>query len=61
MRPVGTFAFIAAPGLIEIITLQVIVPVREADAKECNNIISFNASKGGCFHTWLGEEVRIDP
>jgi hypothetical protein len=61
MRPVGTFAFIAALGLIGIITLQVIVPVREADAKECNNIISFNASNGRCDQTWLGEEVRIDP
>jgi hypothetical protein len=54
-------ALVAALGLIGIITLQVIVPVREADAKECNNIISFNASNGRCVQTWLGEEVRIDP
>jgi hypothetical protein len=55
------FAVVTALGLVGIIALQVIVPVREAEAKECNNIISFNASKGSCFHTWLGEEVRIDP
>jgi hypothetical protein len=55
------FAVVTALGLVGIIALQVIVPVLEAEAKECNNIISFNASKGRCFHTWLGEEVRIDP
>jgi hypothetical protein len=55
------FPWVAALGLVGIIALQVIVPVREAEAKECNNIISFNASKGRCFLTWLGEEVRIDP
>jgi hypothetical protein len=55
------FPLVAALGLVGIITLQVIISVREAEAKECNNIISFNASKGRCFHTWLGEEVRIDP
>jgi hypothetical protein len=55
------FPLVAALGLVGIIALQVIVPVREAEAKECNNIISSNASKGRCIHTWLGEEVRIDP
>jgi hypothetical protein len=55
------FAVVTALGLVGIMAFQVIVPVREAEAKECNNIISFNASKGSCFHTWLGEEVRIDP
>jgi len=55
------FAVVIALGLSGIIALQIIVPVREADSKECNNIISYNASKGRCFHTWLGEEVRFDP
>ena len=55
------FAVVTAFGLVGIIALQVIVPVREAEAKECNNIISFNSSKGRCVQTWLGEEVRIDP
>jgi hypothetical protein len=54
------FAVVIALGLAGIIALQIIVPVREADAKECNNIISFNASQGRCIHTWLGEEVRIE-
>lgn len=54
-------SLVAAFGLIGIIALQVFVPVLEADAKECNNIISINTSKGICFHSWLGEEVRIDP
>jgi hypothetical protein len=57
----STFALVAALGLVGMVAVQVSIPVREADAKECNNIISFNASKGSCFHTWLGEEVRIDP
>lgn len=55
------FVVVSALGLVGIIALQVIVPVREAEAKGCNNIISFNASKGRCVQTWLGEEVRIDP
>jgi hypothetical protein len=49
------FALVSALGLVGIIALQ------GADTKECNNIISFNACKGMCFHTWLGEEVIIDP
>jgi hypothetical protein len=55
------FVIVTALVLVGIIALQLIVPVLEADAKECNNIITFNASKGKCFHTWLGEEVRIGP
>jgi hypothetical protein len=43
------------------VTVQVLGSVQETEAKECNNSISFNESKGRCFHTWLGEEVRIDP
>jgi hypothetical protein len=59
--PSVTFALVGALGLVGMVAVQVSIPVREADAKECNNIISFNASKGRCFHTWVGEEVRIDP
>jgi hypothetical protein len=43
------------------VAVQVFGSVPEAEAKECNNSIAFNASKGRCFHTWLGEEVRFDP
>jgi hypothetical protein len=48
-------------SLVGIITAQVFGLVQEDESKECNNVISFNASKGSCFHTWLGEEVGIDP
>jgi hypothetical protein len=61
VRPVVTFALVAVLGLVGMVTVQVFGSVQEAEAKECNNSISFNASKGRCFHTWLGEEVRIDP
>jgi hypothetical protein len=43
------------------VAVQVFGSEHEAEAKECNNSIAFNTSKGRCFHTWLGEEVRIDP
>jgi hypothetical protein len=60
VSPTVTFALVAL-GLVGIVAVQVLGSVQEAEAKECNNSISFNASKGRCFHTWLGEEVRIDP
>jgi hypothetical protein len=43
------------------VAVQILGSEYEAEAKECNNNIAFNASKGRCFHTWLGEEVRFDP
>jgi hypothetical protein len=60
VSPTVTLALVAL-GLVGIVAVQVLGSVQEAEAKECNNSISFNASKGRCFHTWLGEEVRIDP
>ena len=53
------FELIVALGLVGMVT--VFGSVHEAETKECNNSIAFNASQGRCFHTWLGEEVRIDP
>jgi hypothetical protein len=47
--------------LVGVITVQVFGSLREADARECYNIIAFNASKGRCENTWLGEEIRIGP
>ena len=61
MCPAVILALVVALGLIGMVAVQVFVSVQEADGKECNNVISFNASKGRCFHTWLGEEVRFDP
>ena len=49
------FALVVAPDLVGMVAVQ------KAEAKECDNSIAFNTSKGRCFHTWLGEEVRIDP
>lgn len=57
----STFALIVAIGLVGMVAVQVSVPVREIDAKVCINAISFNASEGRCFPTWLGEEVGIGP
>jgi hypothetical protein len=59
--PTVTFALVAALGLVGMVAVQVLGSVQEAEAKECNNSIAFNAIEGKCFHTWLGEEVRIDP
>jgi hypothetical protein len=61
LASVVTFALVAALGLVGMVAAQLSGSVQEADAKECNNSITFNASKGRCFHTWLGEEVRYDP
>jgi hypothetical protein len=49
------FALVVAPDLVGMVAVQ------KAEAKECNNTITFNTSKGRCFHTWLGQEVRFDP
>jgi hypothetical protein len=55
------FALVVALGLVGMVAVQVLGSEYEAEARECNNSIAFNASKGRCFHTWLGEEVRFDP
>jgi hypothetical protein len=55
------FALVVALDLVGMVAVQVLGSEHEAQAKECNNSIAFNTSKGRCFHTWLGEEVRIDP
>jgi hypothetical protein len=55
------FALVVALDLVGMVAVQVLGSEHEGEAKECNNIISFNASKGRCVQTWLGEEVRIDP
>lgn len=44
-----------------VVVVDIILAAQEAEAKECNNSIAFNASKGRCFQTWLGEDVRFDP
>jgi hypothetical protein len=59
--PAVTFALVVVLGLVGIVAVQVFGSEHEAEAKECNNSIAFNTSKERCFHTWLGEEVRIDP
>ena len=51
---------VVALDLVGMVAVQVLGSV-QAEAKECNNSIAFNASKGSCFQTWLGEEVRFDP
>ena len=56
-----TFALVVVLGLVGMVAVQVFGSEHEAEDKECNNSIAFNTSKGSCFHTWLGEEVRIDP
>ena len=61
MCPAVIFALVAALGLVVMVAVQVLGSEHEAEAKECNNTIAFNTSQGRCFHTWLGEEVRIDP
>ena len=55
------FALVVALDLVRMVAVQPLGSEHEAEAKECNNSIAFNTSKGRCFHTWLGEEVRIDP
>jgi hypothetical protein len=52
---------IAIFGLLGVVMIDSILTTREVEAKGCNNSIAFNASKGRCFHTWLGEEVRFNP
>ena len=54
------FALVVALDLVGMVAVQVLGSV-QAEDKECNNSIAFNASKGRCFQTWLGEEVRFDP
>jgi hypothetical protein len=61
VSPAVTFALVVALGSVGMVAVQVFGSVHEAEAKECNNSIAFNTSKGKCFHTWLGEEVRFDP
>ena len=51
---------VVALDLVGMVAVQVLGSV-QAEDKECNNSIAFNASKGRCFQTWLGEEVRFDP
>jgi hypothetical protein len=61
LASVVTFAFaLVAFGLVGMVAVQVLGSV-QAEAKECNNSIAFNTSKGRCFHTWLGEEVIFNP
>ena len=52
---------VVALDLVGMVTVQVLGCQVPAEAKECNNSIAFNASKGRCFQTWLGEEVRFNP
>jgi hypothetical protein len=40
--PSVTFALVGALGLVRMVAVQ------EAEAKECNNTIAFNTSKGRC-------------
>jgi hypothetical protein len=54
------FALVLALGLVGMVAVQVLGSEHEAEAKGCNNTITFNTSKGRYFHTWLGEEVRFD-
>jgi hypothetical protein len=51
---------VVALDLVGMVAVQVLGSV-QAEGKECNNSIALNASKGRCFQTWLGEEVRFDP
>jgi hypothetical protein len=60
LASVVIFALVVALDLVGMVAVQVFGSEHEAEARECNSIIAFNASKGRRFHTWLGEEVRFN-